>query len=43
MMFEMLNSYRYFNEWSPWAKRDPKASSPFLVPNPVLAPDELGR
>ena len=25
MMFEILNSYRYFNEWSPWAKRDPKA------------------
>ncbi len=25
MMFELLNSYRYFNEWSPWAGRDPKA------------------
>jgi effector-binding domain-containing protein len=25
MMFEILNSYRYFNEWSPWAGRDPKA------------------
>jgi effector-binding domain-containing protein len=25
MMFEILNSYRHFNEWSPWAKRDPKA------------------
>jgi len=25
MMFEILNGYRHFNEWSPWAKRDPKA------------------
>lgn len=25
MMFELLNSYRHFNEWSPWAKRDPNA------------------
>lgn len=25
MMFEILNSYRHFNEWSPWAKRDPNA------------------
>ena len=25
MMYEILNGYRYFNEWSPWAKRDPKA------------------
>ena len=32
MMFEMLNSYRYFNEWSPWAKRDPKAT--FTVSGP---------
>lgn len=25
MMFELLNSYRHFNDWSPWARRDPKA------------------
>lgn len=25
MMFEILNGYRHFSEWSPWAKRDPKA------------------
>jgi len=25
MMFEILNSYRHFNKWSPWARRDPKA------------------
>ena len=25
MMFEILNGYRHFNEWSPWAKRDPNA------------------
>ncbi len=32
MMFELLNSYRYFNEWSPWATRDPKAQ--FSVSGP---------
>ena len=32
MMFELLNSYRYFNEWSPWAKRDPKAQ--FIISGP---------
>jgi len=32
MMFELLNSYRYFNEWSPWAKRDPKAQ--FMISGP---------
>lgn len=32
MMFEMLNGYRYFNEWSPWAKRDPNAK--FTVSGP---------
>ena len=32
MMFDMLNSYRYYNEWSPWAKRDPKAQ--FTVSGP---------
>ena len=25
MMFEILNSYRYYHEWSPWARRDPDA------------------
>ena len=25
MMFELLNSYESFSEWSPWAGRDPKA------------------
>lgn len=25
MMFEILNGYRHFNQWSPWAKRDPDA------------------
>lgn len=25
MMFELLNSYRHFNDWSPWAGRDPNA------------------
>ncbi|MGB5291505.1 MAG: SRPBCC family protein [Lysobacterales bacterium] len=32
MIFEILNSYRYFNEWSPWAKRDPDAR--FTVSGP---------
>lgn len=32
MMFELLNSYRYFNEWSPWAERDPKAE--FVISGP---------
>jgi len=32
MMFELLNSYRHFNEWSPWAGRDPKAQ--FIVSGP---------
>ena len=32
MIFEVLNSYRYFNEWSPWAKRDPNAK--FTVSGP---------
>ena len=32
MMFDMLNSYRYYNEWSPWAKRDPNAQ--FTVSGP---------
>jgi len=32
MMFELLNSYRHFNEWSPWAKRDPKAQ--FIISGP---------
>ncbi len=25
MMYELLNSYRYFKEWSPWVERDPQA------------------
>ncbi len=32
MMFELLNSYRYYNEWSPWAERDPKAE--FVISGP---------
>ncbi len=32
MMFELLNSYRYYNEWSPWAERDPKAE--FAISGP---------
>lgn len=32
MMFELLNGYRYFNEWSPWAKRDPNAK--FIISGP---------
>ncbi len=32
MMFEILNSYRYFNEWSPWARRDPNAE--FVISGP---------
>jgi effector-binding domain-containing protein len=32
MMFELLNGYRYFNEWSPWVGRDPKAE--FVISGP---------
>lgn len=32
MMFEILNSYRYFNEWSPWADRDTNAE--FVISGP---------
>jgi effector-binding domain-containing protein len=32
MMFELLNGYRYYNEWSPWAERDPQAE--FVVSGP---------
>lgn len=32
MMFELLNGYRYFQAWSPWAKRDPKAE--FIISGP---------
>ncbi len=32
MMFEILNGYRYFNDWSPWAHRDPNAE--FVVSGP---------
>jgi len=32
MMYELLNGYRYYNEWSPWAGRDPKAE--FVISGP---------
>ncbi len=32
MMFQILNSYRYYKEWSPWANRDPKAE--FVISGP---------
>ena len=32
MMFELLNGYRYFNNWSPWAERDPEAE--FIISGP---------
>lgn len=32
MMFELLDSYRHYNEWSPWAERDPDAE--FIVSGP---------
>ena len=32
MMFQLLNSYRYYHEWSPWADRDPKAE--FVISGP---------
>ena len=32
MMFELLNGYRHYNEWSPWAGRDPQAE--FVVSGP---------
>ncbi len=32
MMFELLNGYRYFNQWSPWADRDPDAE--FVISGP---------
>ena len=32
MMFELLNSYRYNSEWSPWAERDPQAE--FILSGP---------
>jgi len=32
MMFELLNSYRDFQSWSPWAKRDSKAE--FIISGP---------
>lgn len=31
-VFEMLNSYRRFNEWSPWYARDPSADYRFEGP-----------
>jgi len=32
MMFGLLNGYRHFNEWSPWAGRDPSAE--FVISGP---------
>ena len=32
MMFEILNGYRHFNHWSPWAERDPAAE--FIISGP---------
>lgn len=32
MMFELLNSYRYYDDWSPWAERDPNAE--FIISGP---------
>lgn len=32
MMYELLNSYRHFQAWSPWAKRDLKAG--FIISGP---------
>jgi effector-binding domain-containing protein len=32
MMFELLNSYRHYSEWSPWVGRDPDAE--FIVSGP---------
>ncbi|MCP4046262.1 MAG: hypothetical protein GY732_09760 [Gammaproteobacteria bacterium] len=32
MMFELLNGYRYYSEWSPWVERDPQAE--FIVSGP---------
>ena len=31
-VFDMLNSFKRFNEWSPWAKKDPAASYSFEGP-----------
>jgi effector-binding domain-containing protein len=33
MLFEILNSYRNYSEWSPWAGRDPKAR--FVISGPA--------
>lgn len=32
MMFEILNGYRYYSEWSPWADRDPNTE--FIMSGP---------
>lgn len=32
MMFELLNGYSYYKEWSPWVERDPNAE--FIVSGP---------
>ena len=41
IMFEILNSYRYFNDWSPWVKRDPNADL-FPVLRQALVPESVG-
>jgi effector-binding domain-containing protein len=33
MMFKLLNGYRHFNNWSPWAGRDPDAE--FIISGPI--------
>ncbi len=32
MMFSLLNNYHYFEQWSPWSKRDPQAE--FVISGP---------
>ena len=32
MMFELLNGYRYYTQWSPWIERDPRAE--FMISGP---------
>ncbi len=32
-IFDVLNSFKRFNEWSPWAKKDPAASFTFAGPD----------
>lgn len=32
LVFSIVNNYRHFNEWSPWARRDPSARYEFSGP-----------